>query len=430
MKSFSRYLVPSIITTLILSCYAIVDGIFIGQSVGDSGLSAINLAWPITGLIQCVGTGLGLSGGILISYYKGLNQIDKSNKLKLTTIILIAIIGVLLGSLLLIFAIPILRLFQAEGELLDLSYEYIRVILIGSVFQMLGVGLVPLLKNSGKTIIALIASLVSIFINLLFDYIFIMVLNYGLWGAALASVMAQASAFLICFIAYFKELKGIDFKLTTIKEIFLGSIAPIILNYSYSIAIIITNACLLLVSDNESVAAYTLLSYLLYVAGALSLGVGDAIQPLFSFNYAKGDNKSNFRYLKKCYIIAFILTVVVSLILFLIRYPLSDLYNLGEKAMSYFNAGLIPYLLGFLFIPFIKVSSSYLYSIEKKSLANLLVLLEPVIFTPLIYSILIPIFRVNGIWYGYLVIQLIVVVFAIIFIVKTNRSLKKEVSML
>ena len=66
MKSFARYLIPSIIATLFMSCYAMIDGIFIGQKIKDVGLSAINIAWPITAFVQSVGMAVGLSGGIYI----------------------------------------------------------------------------------------------------------------------------------------------------------------------------------------------------------------------------------------------------------------------------------------------------------------------------------------------------------------------------
>ena len=71
MKKFASYLIPSLIASVLMSMYAIVDGIFIGQKIGDAGLAAINITWPITSFLQSIGTAMGLSGGIVIQNLLG-----------------------------------------------------------------------------------------------------------------------------------------------------------------------------------------------------------------------------------------------------------------------------------------------------------------------------------------------------------------------
>lgn len=425
MRSFYRYLIPSVAASVFMSAYAIIDGIFIGQKIGDIGLSAINIAWPITAFIQCIGTAIGLSGGIYISSLKGNGMKEKSERMKLTTVLILLMVSIVLGIGLFFLSHPILLLFGAEGLCLTYAQEYITVILAGSTFQMLGVGLIPLLKNSGKVKYAMLGSVVSIFVNLILDYLLIYIFDMGLMGAALASVLAQATSFAVCFIPYIRELKGVYFTKQSMKTLWLGASAPFVLNFSYSFIIIVTNALCLRYGGNEAVAAYTLLSYLLYVIGAIGTGTADSIQPLFSYNHAQKNYRTTYGMLKKCLIISFILCLIASVIFLVLEQPLQDLYNLSSTAAQYYKEALPYYLGGFLFVSFIRVVCSYLYSISDKKRANLLTLLEPLFLTPLLYLMLCPLLKLLGVWLGFLLIQLIL--FAVsIFLLAGNIKQQRQ----
>ncbi|MBE6137819.1 MAG: hypothetical protein E7176_05430 [Erysipelotrichaceae bacterium] len=421
MKSFYKYLIPSVIATVFLSTYAIIDGMFIGQKIGDIGLSAINFAWPITSFLQSIGIALGLSGGIYISSLNGKDKIEEANRMKLTVIIIISIISIIMGITIYFFSRPLLSLFGAKGTTLDLGHRYIKIILIGSLFQMLGIGLTPLLKNSGKVKIAAAAGFTSIGINLILDYIFMYPMNLGLEGAALASVLAQFSSFIVCIIPYIKELKGVYFTKESMKKLFTGAIAPFVLNFSYSFIIILTNALCMNYGGDEAVAAYTLLSYLLYIIGAIGTGVADSIQPLFSYNHAQANYKDNYRMLRKCLLISFILCLLASLLFFFLRNPLEKLYNLSSLACEYYEKAIIYYLIGFIFVSLIKVICSYFYSINDKMRANIITLSEPIILTPLVYLILCLILNINGVWISFTIIQVLLLLIGIFLLYRRNK---------
>ena len=219
MKKFSNYLIPSVVASVLISMYAILDGIFIGQAVGDVGLAAINVAWPITAVLQSIGQALGLAGGICIQTHLGKGEIEKAEKLKLTTVIIVLIVSVVLGGLLFLTKEPLIKILGSTEYSFQPAIDYIKIILMGSMFQMLGCSMIPLLKNSGKIKTAVGASLSAIGVNLLLDYLLIMVLDMGLIGAAIGSVLAQMISAGVCLIAYFKEFKGVDFSITNIKNI-------------------------------------------------------------------------------------------------------------------------------------------------------------------------------------------------------------------
>ena len=95
IKSFKTYLIPSLIATVFLATYVIFDGIFIGAKLSDLGLSAINIGWPVVAIIHSMGIGLGISAGIYISRKNGEGKYEDANKAKLTTLIILLILGII-----------------------------------------------------------------------------------------------------------------------------------------------------------------------------------------------------------------------------------------------------------------------------------------------------------------------------------------------
>ena len=136
-KKFFSYVIPSILAFALSGVYTIVDGFFIGQSLGDTGLTAITLGYPISALIGAVGTGLGLSGAIRFTILNAQGETQKRQECFSGTTLLMLLTAGLLTAILFAFAQPILHLLGARGNMLTLCTAYARVIALGAVFQLL-----------------------------------------------------------------------------------------------------------------------------------------------------------------------------------------------------------------------------------------------------------------------------------------------------
>lgn len=427
-KKFASYLIPSLIASVLMSMYAVVDGIFIGQKIGDAGLAAINISWPITALLQAIGTAFGLAGGIYSQELRAKEEENRACGVKMTALLLTAVISILLGLILYLVKSPLISLLGATEGSFDYALGYTKVILIGSLFQMLGMALIPILKNSNRVKLAMVASLSSVFTNLLLDYIFIFVFDFGLVGAAWGSVLAQIVSSLICLIVYFKDNRFFSFQMKDVVSILKISIAPFILSYSYSIIIIITNLVCTSYGQDEAVAAYTLLSYLAYINIAIACAVGDSIQPLFSYNQGKKAYLDNRRMLFKCLMISFGCCLVLAALMLIFRRALGDLYNLSPIAYQYYEKGIVYYAVGAVFIAFIKVISSYLYSVDEKLSANAIIVVEPFLLTPILLWIFCSFLKLDGVFVSYLVVQIILLMIASILLVYSQKKFQRQSS--
>lgn len=423
IKSYRSYLLPSLIATVFLTTYVIFDGIFIGIKLSDLGLSAINIGWPVVAILHSLGIGLGISAGIYISIKYGEGKIDEANKAKLTSIIILFVLSILLSIILFIFKKPLLYLFGADDIVYPYADEYLtNYLLFGGIVYVLGPALIQLLKNSGKARIAMIASISAIIINFTLDYLFIIQLDMGLKGASLASVSGQAVACIISFIAYFKELKGVSFNKQFIKRFFLGGLAPYVLNFSYDIILVITNRVCGYFNGNEAIATYALLTYVLYVVNSICQGVGDGIQPMFSYYVGKKDYKYLKKLLIKSLIISFIINSIIIILFLIFKKELAALFNLSNGSLNIFLYAAPFYAISFFMISISKVIASYFYSINKSLYANIMTIVEPFVLTPLLYLLCIP-FGINALWWSYLIIQSILFIISIILYIKSERTL-------
>lgn len=182
--------------------YTIVDGFFIGQSLGDIGLAAIALGYPVSAFIQAVGAGLGLSGGIHYTIYGAQGDERRQQTAFSGTVVLMLFVSIVLTALFFTLAAPIMRLLGARDAALALSTEYVRVIALGTVFQVLATGLVPFIRNMGGAAWAMAAMILGFVCNIALDYAFVWVAGWGMSGAAWATIIGQAATMLAAIVFF------------------------------------------------------------------------------------------------------------------------------------------------------------------------------------------------------------------------------------
>lgn len=207
-KTFFRYVIPSMIAFLFCGLYTMVDAFFVGRNVGDSGLAAINIAYPLVALVQSLGTGIGIGGSVFISMSIGSGDPARERKFLCVTLIFLAAASVFFTALLLLVYPPVLHAFGAYGEVHEKSSEYIRVILYGAAFQVFSTGLIPVLRNYGRSVLAMGAQVSGFITNIVLDWLFVQVLGKQLFGAALATIIAQAVTVVPCAVWLILKKRG------------------------------------------------------------------------------------------------------------------------------------------------------------------------------------------------------------------------------
>ncbi len=391
----SKYIIPSVISMVLVGTYTNIDGFFIGNVTGDDGLAAINIVWPIVALITAIGVGIGIGGAVIMSNMRGKEDESGAERVKNTTLFLLLTIGLLTG-LVFKFASPaLLRLMGAEGRVYDYAVAYADIICIGAVFQILGSGLVAILRNEQKTYFSMVCCITGLAVHLLLDML--LVEQYTLAGVAFSTVVSQAVIMVMCFfVLRIKKEAGIGWR--DIPGVLRASTSPLGINFVPSVVLLFTNYFALESGGNAAVAAYAVMSYAVYTFDYIFQGVCDGVQPVISYCYGAGDKAGESRALRvSAYIqIAFSIAFIALTPALIAVMPL--VFNTSGVAEEMMRNGFIIYAFSYPFKAAVKYICSYYYACGETMISNILIYLDPLVLTPLFLILLPMAFGIDGIW--------------------------------
>ena len=405
-KKFGKYVMASMITMFLQSAYSMIDGLFVSNLIGDTALSAVNVAWPIIAVVTAIGTGVGCGGAVMMSTKQGEGKNEESNIVRANVILALLASSIVVTILFLILLTPLLKLMGAEGELLRLSQIYGRVMLTGGVLQILSCGLTPLLRNDNRAVSAMMIMVGGLFANLGLDFVFMYVFHMGIGGAAGASLCAQLFTTVCCLmILCTKKTDPIRLSQFMIrkeywKKIFKTAVSPFGISLTPSLLILYHNVALL-------------------------IGVAEGIQPLASYAYGAHD----FHAIRKIRNKAIITAMSVSFFLFIFTIATARFYPAiygyeGEAAELGYHAVMVT-AAQLIFTGLVRVTNSFFYSVGKDKYSLFMIYFDPLIMTPLTIVILPRIFGLDGIWITAVVTQFILNIVAFGMFASHERQMKR-----
>ena len=382
--------------------YAIVDGFFIGNCIGDTGLAAINLAYPITAFLQALGTGIGTGGSVRFSIAAGQGDAPAQRRYFSLTLGLLALAGVLCTLALLPLCRPLLVLLGARQGLLAPSQDYLQTIALGAAFQIFGTGIAPLIRNLGGAVWAMGAMIGGFLTNILLDWHFIYNLGLGMRGAALATVLGQGVTALLCALRLLRcrEFFTRHFSgraLFWAKGILLVGVSPFGLTFSPNLVLILMNRAAMAWGGASAVAQYAAISYLTCIVLMLLQGVGDGSQPLMSWCSGQRDSRALSRVCRMAYGFAGCTAAAACGLLYLVRYQAPLFFGASGPVARAAGQALPLFLLGLLCASFLRVLTSRFYATGANGRAYLLIYGEP-LFLALLLAGLPRLFGLWGVW--------------------------------
>ena len=165
-----KFSIPAIVGMLVNALYNIVDRIFIGRGVGGVAIGGLYLGMPIMLIIMAFGMLVGIGGNTLVSIKLGQNKQNEANQIASNSLTLLVLIGVGLSVLVLIFLNPMLKLFGASASNIGYATDYLKIILIGAPFNVIGFGMNNFIRGEGNPKIAMFTMLIGAFSNIILDY--------------------------------------------------------------------------------------------------------------------------------------------------------------------------------------------------------------------------------------------------------------------
>ena len=406
-KQFWKYVLPAMLTTTLDTFYVIVDGFFVGQAVGDPGLAAINLAWPVAALCFAVAKGIGSGGAVVMSTRRGAGDEEGAERARGNTVLMLLAASAVLTVVLTFFLEPVLRFLGAEGQVLELAMEYTRVVAIGCGAYVMSSGLTPLLRNRGKTVAAMCALSVSMIANVLLDALLTMVIPWGMFGAALATVISEGLSAAICagvMLCDRKEwIRRRDLvpERETVWNILKIGASPMGLFLSPSLVIVFSNWQCLAYGGEMAVAAYSVLSYLSGACQSLLQGVGEGVQPIISYCRGAENYAAMKRTLRKAAAMTMAMAVLAMALIFLFRGGLPGLFGTSEEVGNVICRAALFVMAALPFLGVTRLLSSYFYAMDEPRLAMVMAYADPAAATPVFVFLLPMLFDLDGVWLAY-----------------------------
>lgn len=402
---FFQYSIPSVLGMLAISSASIVDGFFIGNYVGDFGLAAINISFPIFSLLFGFALMLAIGSSVTTGKLIGEGDIKSASMIFSKTMICITLFSFLSCTVLFLNVETILYLFGADENLTKIAIEYLSIILIFIPFLMIGVVLDYFVRVDNRPNLAFVALLFSAIINVVLDWFMIVYLQKGIFGAALATGISQLTLLIILLPHFFskkatlKFVKPIGSYIQIIKASYNGA-SEFVNEISIGITTLIFNYVMIKNFNIEGVAAFTVINYLLMIGIMISFGISDSLQPIISKNFGAKQNKRIEEFLK----LAFVTVSVVGLIMILLILFIPDiLANIFLEDTNYKTKQIVLSFATFIWIAFLfdginLVISAYFTAIHKPLHSMIIAVSRSFIF-PIFFIFTLPVlFDLNGIF--------------------------------
>lgn len=405
-KLLRSFAVPSITATLVSSLYNIVDQVFIGQGVGYLGNAATNVSYPLSTICLAISLLLGIGSASRFSIYLGQKETKHAAVLVGNGLVLMTVAGILYLLIGEAFLPKLLRIFGATNEVMPLAQQYAGVTLLGMPFLILTNGISNLIRADGNPKYSMVCMVAGAVANTVLDPIFIFVLQWGVFGAALATVLGQILSFLLAvrYLWHFQTVKleksCFRMKLRdNVRTLYMGTssclnqiaitIVQIVLNHSLTYY-----GALSVYGEDIPLAACGIVMKTNAILLAVIVGISQGVQPIIGYNFGA----KKYDRVKQAYLLAVRWNFVVSAIGFVLFqfFPEQIISIFGNGDPLYYEFAVL-FMRTFLFMALVNgvqlLSSNFFTAIGKALKGLLLSLTRQVFF-------LIPLILLLPLWLG------------------------------
>lgn len=428
-KLLLRQSVPASIGILVMSLNILIDTIFVGQWIGPNAIAAINVVLPVSFFIAALGMAIGMGGGSIISRALGSAQKSKANKTfgnQLTLTLLFTISFMTLG---LVFMESIIPIFGGKGTLYAPAKIYYTIVLYG--VPVLGLAMMGnnIIRSEGKPKYAMYAMMLPSISNLLLDYVFIYLFDWGMEGAAWATTLSYGICMVYIFYFFvsgksdlFLKASDLSLDFSIVKEI--GSLGFVTLSRQavVSITVLLVNNILFELSGESTVAVYAIISRMLMFALFPILGITQGFVPIAGFNYGANKRERVLQVIRTALLSSTVLATFVFLIIIFFSKEIAGAFTQDVDIILKTKEVLMWVFLSTPIIGIQLIGSAYFQAIGKAIPALLLTLTrQGFFFVPLIL-ILPQYFGEFGIWISFPIAEFLATIVTAYFLRKELKQ--------
>lgn len=429
-EAVTKMALPCVISSLILIIYNMADTFFVGQTQNAFQVAAVSLTNPVFVLFIAAANLLGIGGSAMISILLGQNKKEKVKSVSSFCCYASIIIGILSCLLILIFMNPLLKLLGSSPDTYQFSKDYLFYIALGGPFILFSNAFGHIVRGEGASNISMIGGLIGTIVNIILDPIFILTLNMGTAGAAIATVIGNIAGCLYYLWYFNKGESSLSLNpcyLAGEKKIMLQTtnigIPSGINSALMSVSTILFNNVVVSYGDTP-LAAMGIVTKIYLLIVFIHMGISNGVQPLLGYNYGCGNHKRFFSILKFSALCTVVLGTILSGVYIVFRYPIIRLFidntsviNYGAKMLM--ATSLAGPVLGILFLCITSMQALN----NPFSSTMLSVCRQGIFFIPLLYALNF-LFGLTGVIYTQTVTDYLTVIISVFFLKSSLKKMK------
>ena len=440
-KTVWKYGIPCALITLINTLYNIVDQIFIGNKIGELGNAATNVIFPLTTIGLAFGLLIGSGCAANFSILLGQGERRKAARCVANSIMLLFIEGIVFTALSLALLPEIIMWFGGTDLVYDYAMDYGRIICYGLPCYMISIGFSNMLRADGRPKLATISTVIGCVLNCILDPLFIFGFEWGMKGAALATIIGQIASLIFSTVMIFK-LKSVrltrdDFRLSgnLCGRIAMGGMTEFALNMCVTILFVVNNnlltkyGALSVYGAEIPLATYGIMMKLSHIVSALSTGMGQGAQPMIGYCYGHGEYERIRKTIRFSIMQGLVIGIVVWAICMVFAEQILLLFGTGNELYVEFGTRIIRTYLGLVFLNSIQITASnVLMSLGKAYKGAILTISRNLILCTLPGLVLCPMIGVTGVMYEGLIADGGSAILAIALLLLEVRILRAKMS--
>lgn len=430
-KLFFRYLIPSIMGTMVTSIYVLADTIIIGKGIGIDAMAALNIVLPLFNIFFGNGLLFGVGGSVLMAIARGRGD-EKAGECYFTVASILNLVTCILYTIvLLIFFEPIAKFLGATKVTLPYVLDYAPYVIAGLSIFAFSTFLQTFVRNDGSPKLAMAAVISGGVSNVILDIVFVYPLHMGMAGAAIASVIGSGITVGILLFHFFRKSNGLRFSLrgfsfSYITKIFTNGFTSFLVEVTSGIVMFLFNIEILKVAGDIGVSMYGVICNTAIIIICLCNGINQAAQPIISTNHGAGLKERIVAVrnlgLKTSFVICSIPTVIGLIVPNLFTYIFLN-PNAAILAMS--PVAIRIYFMGFFVTGINMFVVGYFQSVVRPGLSLVLCLLRGCVLSIVFVTILAPTLGIVGIWASVPLAEFVTLFVAIYLL---HRTKKEEVA--
>ncbi len=400
--------IPAFMGMFVMTLYNVIDTIFIGHYVGTLGIAGLSIVFPIQMLAMGMGMLTGMGGASVISRLIGAQNVARAEKALGNALSLNIILSTIIMVVVLANAEYWLRLVGASDTILPYGRDYLTFIIIGMVFQTFSMANNGLITSEGNARVAMMGMVIGAGSNIVLDAIFIIPLDMGIQGAAIATTIAHLISS-VYFLSYWLRgkaylrlhLKNFILELGIVRDIMVIGISALARTLAGSLSAIFVNRALAEYGGDYAISTFGILNRIMMFATMPGMVVGHGLQPILGYNFGAKRYNLALKGIKIAMTVSTSWCIIAFFLLYFIPAPFIQVFSddpglIDMASQASRSIFLVLYLMGvvftgsMVFMAIGKAREAFITSITQRAL-----FLVPLVF------ILPPIWDIDGVWLSF-----------------------------